>query len=667
MRVVFAMIIVGSMCCASAGELDVLPDYPFDAPGQMVARHLLHKAEAAFEARRTELAGVDSLDDIEAYQEKRREFMLGALGEFPERTPLNATVTGTLERELFTVEKIIFESQRNFFVTGVLYLPKSTGPHPVVLLPCGHSANGKASEDYQRACMLLAINGIAAFSYDPIGQGERYQLLDESGAPRFSSTTEHTMIGVGSILLGRNTATYRVWDGIRAIDYLASRPDVDADRIGCAGISGGGTLTSYLMALDPRIKAAAPGCYITSFQRLLHTIGPQDAEQNIAGQIVAGLDHADYAIMRAPQPTLICAATKDFFDIEGTRAAFAEAKSIYTRLGASERIALVETEDVHGFNQELREAIAEWMMRWLLDRDVQLDEPDLPVFSEQDLQCTPKGQVLLLPESNSIADINMIEEMRKGQRRHFAWLENSTETQLQAVAELTQIRPLDDLEYPNQEKAGTVERDGFYIDKFAVVPEPGIVLPTLVYVPNQPTNETYLIVHAAGKTALADEQSILAEAGHIVVSVDLRGIGETASDAQDHPFVEHFGRDWRDTFTAYLLGTSMTAMRVNDILAATRFVQHHVPARFRERLILAAYGDATVPALHAAALNTDAFTAVRLHEPVMTWTQALAAPATPGLLPHSIHGALDVYDLTNLIQTLPPTKLRLSRGVAGGR
>ena len=101
--------------------------------------------------------------------------------------------------------------------------------------------NGKAAANNQRACMSLARNGIAALCFDPIGQGERRQLLVGDGKPAIaSSTDEHTMAGVGALLVGSSTATYRVWDGIRGLDYLAGRPEVDPSRLGCTGCSGGG-------------------------------------------------------------------------------------------------------------------------------------------------------------------------------------------------------------------------------------------------------------------------------------------------------------------------------------------------------------------------------------------------------------------------------------------
>ena len=122
---------------------------------------------------------------------------------------------------------------------------------------------------------------------------------------------------------------------------------IRGDRLGCTGVSGGGTMTSYLMALDERVVAAAPACYLTGDRRLLETIGPQDFEQNLFGQIAAGLDHADYVLLRAPRPVHIMAATQDYFDIQGAWNLFRQAKRCYGRFGFPERVDLVEADTKH--------------------------------------------------------------------------------------------------------------------------------------------------------------------------------------------------------------------------------------------------------------------------------------------------------------------------------
>ncbi|UCG49482.1 MAG: acetylxylan esterase, partial [Phycisphaerales bacterium] len=271
-------------------NLRVLPEtIDGTKPMDMMKNYLLHLAGQEFEDWKQQYEQLKTPQQIAEYQKRLREKFTEAIGGLPQRTPLNPQVTGVVLRDGYRVEKVIFESQPKHYVTAALFLPdgqKHKAPCPGVLVPCGHSRNAKAYESYQTMGALLALNGMAALVFDPIDQGERSQM--PSQLPQLWGTRAHSMVGVGSILLGRNTARFEVWDGMRGIDYLQSRPEVDPNRIGCTGNSGGGTQTSYLMALDDRIDVAAPSCYITNFDRLLNTIGPQDAEQNIYGQLAFG-------------------------------------------------------------------------------------------------------------------------------------------------------------------------------------------------------------------------------------------------------------------------------------------------------------------------------------------------------------------------------------------
>ncbi|NQT03854.1 MAG: acetylxylan esterase, partial [Planctomycetes bacterium] len=301
-------------------NLQVLPETINGVkPVDMMNHYLRSQAQKEFEKWKADYEQRKTPEQIAEYQKRLRNKFLEAIGPLPRRTPLKPRITGEVHRNGYKVEKIIFESQPKHYVSAALFLPdsrKHKAPYPGVLVPCGHSRNAKGYETYQTMGALLALNGMAALVFDPIDQGERSQLLSQ--LPDLWGTRAHTMIGVGSILLGRNTAWFEIWDGMRGIDYLQSRPDVDPKRIGCTGNSGGGTQTSYLMSLDDRIIAAAPSCYITNLYERIMELGAQDAEQNIFGQLSFGMDHADYLMMRAPTPIMICAATKDFFDIRGT-------------------------------------------------------------------------------------------------------------------------------------------------------------------------------------------------------------------------------------------------------------------------------------------------------------------------------------------------------------
>lgn len=627
---------------------------------EMMNRYFMRQAEEAFAARTARYEALETEDDIRAYQSDMRMFFETQLGGFPERTPLNARTIESGARNGFRYEKVIFESRPGLFVTGLLFLPKTPGPYPGVIVPCGHSANGKAADPYQRICMLLAENGMAAFIYDPVSQGERYTYLKDDGTPEFGATLEHTLLGVGAILTGTNLAMYRIWDGMRAIDYLIERDDIDPERIGCTGNSGGGTLTSYLMALDERIQCAAPNCYLTTFERLLNTIGPQDAEQNIFGQVAYGLDHADYLHLRAPKPTLIGAATQDFFDISGTWTTYREAKRLFSRLGYSERVSIIEDDAQHGFTQPLREATARWMSRWLLEKDHVIVEPDFEVFTDEEALVTPNGQVMLLEGAISVLDLNaQRESILREQRRAFRETTDD-EAFLAQVRRLTGVKDADAAP-PDADKVGEIRNDGYRLEQWLLYPEPGIVLPAVWAVPDVWSGDLVIVVHPQGKAAVFEEigagPALLAE-GHAVFAPDLRGWGETNTRDNPKGWQRQIGADWQNYFFGYLLGRSHVGMRTADIRDAARHV-HAKLDRTPRRIRLTASGHATPPALHAAALYQDLFDHVLLEDGIPSWSEVVKTPRARQQLINAVHDALSWYDLPDLAALLPDDMLEI--------
>jgi dienelactone hydrolase len=326
---------------------------------------LLKLADEQLARRREDVAALKTPQDIAQRQEYVRSTILKLMGGLPEPGgPLNLRRTGTLDRGDYRVEKVVFESLPGFYVTGSLYIPKSgTPPYPAVLQPVGHSQNGKAAGSYQSLSVGLVKNGFVVLTYDPIGQGERtiFYNADLRGSLVGSSTREHQMVGIQSLLAGQSVARYRVWDGIRGLDVLESLAQVDKARIGVAGCSGGGTLTTYLLALDKRIKAAAPACYISAWEEQLKGTGPQDAEQQFPDQLLAGINHGDYLIAFAPQPLLICSTSEDFFPIEGSTRTLMEMRRIYDLLGSANQVDRFVGPGGHGMRRETREAIVGWL------------------------------------------------------------------------------------------------------------------------------------------------------------------------------------------------------------------------------------------------------------------------------------------------------------------
>lgn len=639
---------------AAMGEenLRVLPETVDGAPtGEMMSRYLLRQAQPRFEQWRQRYEQLKTPDQVAAYQKDLRERFLQAIGNLPARTALNPRVAGVISREGYKVEKIIFESQPKHYVTALLFVPDGGGhkpPFPGVIVPCGHASDAKAYEAYQTMGALLALNGMAALVFDPIDQGERSQM--PSALPKIWGTAAHTTLGIGSILLGRNTARFEVWDGMRAIDYLQSRPEIDPDRIGCTGNSGGGTQTSYLMALDGRIGAAAPSCYITSLEALLSTIGPQDAEQNVFGQLAFGMDHADYLTMQAPMPILICAATQDFFDIQGTWASFRYAKRLYTRLEAAERISLLENDATHNYNRTQRQGVARWMSRWLLGNDRPITEPNLVLLSAEEARCTPDGQVMNLEEARSTYDLNRDYEKELAARRKQLWATTQRADLLVRVRALAGVRSLAELPEPQVELRETIERGDMRIQKAVVTLEEGLYLPALVFRPSgEPAGNDVLYLNERGKEADAGPGGPiekLVEAGHVVVAVDLRGTGETQS--KNGWGGDLFGPDVKDVLTAYLLGRSYVGMRAEDIVTCARLLHE----RSERSIDVVAVGPVCVPALHAAALETELFGEVRLVRGLVSWANIVALGQSRNQLVNIVHGALGVYDLPDLARIL---------------
>ena len=637
----------------SQDELRVLPEKIENiSPAEMMSHYLRGLAGQKFEDWKQQYEQRKTPEQIAEYQKRLREKFIDAIGGLPERTPLNPQVTDVVLRDGYRVEKIIYESQPKHYVTALLFMPdadKFKPPYPGVLVPCGHSDNGKAHEAYQTMGAFLALNGMAGLVFDPIDQGERSQM--PSQLPRLAGTRAHTMLGVGSILLGRNTARFEIWDGMRGIDYLQSRPEIDPKRIGCTGNSGGGTQTSYLMALDERIGAAAPSCYITSFERLLDTIGPQDAEQNIYGQIAFGMDHADYLMMQAPMPILFCAATKDFFDITGVWNSFRYAKRLYTRMEFPERINLLENDAGHNYNRIQRQGVVRWMSRWLLKKDVPITEPEIKLLSDEEVQCAPGGQVMNIDGARSTYDLNRDYEKELAARRKKLWTTGDEAELLGEVRKIAGIRRLEELPEPKVTTTRTVERDGYQVRKIILTPEEGIYLPALMFVPAKNTEQpAVLYINEQGKAAEAAPGGpieVMVKAGRCVLAVDVRGTGETQQGKQGQ-LSGAAGPDWKDVFTAYLLGRSYVGMRAEDVLVCARFLKQQQTGPVE----LIAIGNISIPALHAAALEPELFGSVKLTGMLSSWSNVIELGRFNNQQVNAVQGALKTYDLPDLAATL---------------
>mgnify|MGYP001223359530 CR=1 FL=1 len=392
---------------AAEGNLTVLTNQP----GKQLELLLKRQFNRQVDQRTEAYNAIKSRADCERWQRERREYFIRQIGGFPERTPLKAKTVRHLKGKGYRVENVMFESRPGHHVTANLYLPDTKGPYPGVLVPCGHSHTGKASGWYQGMSILLARHGMAALCYDPIGQGERYQSLDfekdhetfasvsyrlETPHPRvrFLCTVEHTLMGVGCILLGTNTAQYRIWDGMRAIDYLQSRPEVDPERIGVTGRSGGGAYSWWIAALDERVKAAVPVAGITSMRN--HIVdGCVESHCDCMYQVNSKRwDFAMISSLVAPRALLISNTDKDgIFPLEGVLDVHAKTRKLYRLLGAAGNLGLQIAEGPHKDTQDLRVHAFSWFNRFLKKQNPPplIDKPATKYFEPEQLKVFKKN------------------------------------------------------------------------------------------------------------------------------------------------------------------------------------------------------------------------------------------------------------------------------------
>jgi cephalosporin-C deacetylase-like acetyl esterase len=621
---------------------DILPAY------------LKGRADKLLMERRQAMNNITSLEDLKRRQQNWRDKMWRDLGGQPDRTPLNARTVGILDQGDYRVEKVIFESRPRFYVTANLYLPKrGKAPYPAILFPLGHEEGAKAHAAWQQTLVSLTRRGFVCLTWDPIGQGERIQFYDEDwhDSKLQASTTEHTTLGLQSLLLGTHIAQYTIWDGIRALDYLLSRPEVDSKRVGCTGNSGGGTHTAYISGLDDRIQVAAASCYITSWRRLLESIGPQDAEQVFPFWLDDGFDFPDFLYATAGKPFLVLSAIRDFFPIGGARASFEEVRQVYGRLRLSEQVGMFESDDGHGYTLPRREMAYRWFTRWLQGAEDTQPESPVRLASAEELQCTTTGQVkTAFPGS---ADVHSLNRERAARLANGRKREQMRSRALELTRYESRQGPLRVTSY------GQFERPGMRVEKLTYETEPGIVIPSLLFIPTSAVFQTrisrnpgIILLDARGKSGSAEDAEALARAGNVVLVPDLRGFGETQPGSLGRESrIGDFG-DYRNSMTALLVGKTMPGMRALDIIGGVDLLAGRSevdPTRIN------AWGRdaAAVPLLYAA-LFDPRIASIAVSGMLSSYESVVSDNFFRGLSDQIVPSALQYFDLPDLIGALAP-------------
>jgi hypothetical protein len=370
--------------------------------------------------REKEIRSIDSFIQFEGRKKKiKREFLEMTGDDYEENRLISSRVVGVIDQGDYRIEKIIYEDLPNYFIPGNLYLPsKNIGKgRPALLLPVGHSPLGKAYREYQILAGNLAKKGYIAFIYDPIGQGER-DLLPHREKERTRRdmwcVEQHMRAGNPNYLMDDHLSYFFINDSKRAIDYLLTRNEVDSAKIGAIGISGGGTNTAYLCAVEERIKLAIPTCCISNYKWILKKSMPMDVEQTFFGYIEKGFDINDLFWPFIGKPLLLNFGIKDIlFPIEGAREVYKELNRIYSILGQEEKIAKVESNTGHKFSEKMRECSYNWVNKWFGNEENNDREEEIEILDEKSLFCTKDGNVANIGKTVFQINIDKYNEIKK--------------------------------------------------------------------------------------------------------------------------------------------------------------------------------------------------------------------------------------------------------------
>ncbi len=602
--------------------------------------YLMAQADKAYAERAVALTkAFSSKKELKKYQE---DFFFGAE---PYVGKSEAKKIGVIKFDSYKIEKLIIDSR----VTANLYLPNKKGRHPAILFLCGHEIQGKSAESYQRSAILLAQNGFVVLVPDPIGQGELIQLLDSVGKPKTPrATTEHTLMNQNDLLLGKAVAYEQFFYNCFALNYLTSRPEVDEDKIGCAGNSGGGTQVTYLSA-DKRIKAIACCSYFTKRERMLHTIGPDDGCQYLAGEIKDHIEIADYYIKQAPRPTLILAGTKDFIDYRGVEEAFAELKQAYTLLGKPNDAQLFVVEDGHGISKPKREAMVRFFKTYFMKDSSLVVEPEIAVLTDEELRCAESGQIFLFQKKQDYRIFGVAESVPMilvGTKSSLKPLKRKEELQAKIKELLALPNESSKIAINETEKVTT---ENALVKKWIITREGQPDMPALLFVPEEinPQAAVYILLNDSGMTATLQNEKLneLLAQGSVVLLADPRGIGET-KDVPEKNNKKFYNEDYRNAALSIMLDKPLLGQRVVDVFSMLDAIETQ-PELKGKQIICLSEGNIGVVALHARYLDSR-LTEVRTDNSLESWMDMLADPTVKNRMSLVVPKALLYYDIPDL-------------------
>jgi dienelactone hydrolase len=472
---------------------------------QMVNAYLDKKVKAA-----AALPIPATRQELERRREAQRHELFRSLGldPLPPRTPLNARITGTIKRKGYRIEKLVFDSRPDFPVTAHLYVPDGPASRklPVIVNPHGHWEWKKQEPTVQSRLISQVLHGYLAIVVDSPGwsfEGDRHVERRSAG------THDDLRLVLGS----QNATSVYVWDLMRALDYLATRPEADMSRIGLTGASGGGLATLWAFAADPRFTCAASVVYASSYE-----VNPNNGClcNHVPGSLQIG-DRADALALRAPAPILIIGAEEDpEFPAKGMRLSGEKLSRLWGLFGKSGDAWTRMLPGGHDYSRPMREMAMGFFDKYLKGVGNGAPVPE-PAFATEPPDAA-EMYVLLDPPTKTLT-MRRIAEAMFGKEGAGGGGSGMVEEYIKLNGGLPAAVPAD------------VKELGEFEGKRRImfVSEAGLTLPAVVWPAKGEAKAVAVLVSDRGKGQAGEEFAVdrLQKAGITCIALDPRGIGET--------------------------------------------------------------------------------------------------------------------------------------------
>ena len=611
---------------------------PYDSRSQL-GRHIEKRFSGALEAGRAARDKITDLASLQARQDYVRNAYLQSLGMKPDEypQPIDSFVTSSHTYNGYTIDNVVIVPEEGVYITTNLYLPSTPGPHAAVVMLCGHAAEGKNYENYMRVCLTMVSAGMAVLAVDPTGQGERWNFYNPETKTAFVGPTvsDHDYAGCRGLLTGRSMAWWFLRDAMCAISYLCARDDIDGNRIGVTGNSGGGTQTSMVMLADRRPAAFAPGTFIMDMISMQQSGQAQDCEQIWQGFVANGCDHADILLACAPKPVIALTVDYDFFPKDGADETLAECARYWEICGKPENLARATDACFHEYSDVLKLAAGKFFARHLLGKEwdgTMLEEPNIA-----DCFCTKSGQTIAEYDDFKPSTQLYCEYAAKigGQSGGKGWLKSRVDFAREPM--LLNLRPV----------RATDVRENDRVTKYMWRTQKEMYGYGLLIAPKDATSAPITVAVWDGGTQETDAHSEWIErelaAGRSVLVADLSGMGqlEPYPVTPQSSLYTNYGTMYKLCCDMLMLGDSIPALRTFDLLRAVE-VAKSMP-NCNGEVALYGFGRSALYARLAAELNDEL--SVTLDNAIESYGEFLAEVPydNTDILSHTLPGYLTYF------------------------